>query len=61
MQKAVSENTVILFICAPNCLCFLLGPLYIPRESGNNAYAKILGGGTNKKSIMVFSEVAYVG
>ena len=35
---------------------FFLGPLEVPREIENNAYAKV-GGQT--KSIMVFSRVAY--
>ena len=39
-----------------HCFCFLLGPLYVPRGTGNNAYVKF-GGQT--KNIMVFSEVAY--
>ena len=41
-----SENTIIFFVCLPkilirHCVCFLLGPLEVPRETGNNAYAKI--------------------
>ena len=33
------------FVCLPkilirHCVCFLLGPLEVPRETGNNAYAK---------------------
>ena len=30
-----------------HCFCFLLGPLEVPRETGNNAYAKFWG--TNKE------------
>ena len=40
-----------------HCFQFLLGLTMVPRENKNNAHAKF--GGT-KKSIMVFSEVAYL-
>ena len=35
-----------------HCFCFLLGPLYVPRETGNNAYAKFWG--TNKEYYGIF-------
>ena len=35
-----------------HCFCFLLGPLWVPRETGNNAYAK--SGGTNKEYYGIF-------
>ena len=35
-----------------HCFCFLLGPLLVPRESGNNAYAKFAG--TNKEYYGIF-------
>ena len=35
-----------------HCFCFLLGPLYVPRETGNNAYAKFRG--TNKEYYGIF-------
>ena len=39
------KNTIILFACPPkilhkHCFYFLLGLTMIPRETGNNAYAK---------------------
>ena len=40
-----------------HCFQFLLGLTVVPRENKNNAYAKL--GGRRKKSIMVFSELAY--
>ena len=39
-------------ILCKNCFCFLLGPLQVPRETGNNAYAKF--GGTNKEYYGIF-------
>ena len=35
-----------------HCFCFLLGPLYVPRGTGNNAYVKF--GGTNKEYYGIF-------
>jgi len=35
-----------------DCFYFLLGPLQVPRETGNNAYAKLRG--TNKKYYGIF-------
>ena len=35
-----------------HCFCFLLGTLYVPRETGNNAYAKVWG--TNKEYYGIF-------
>ena len=35
-----------------HCFCFLLGPLQVPGETGNNAYAKF--GGTNKEYYGIF-------
>ena len=40
-----TKNTIILFVCPPkvlhkHCLYFLLGLTMIPKETGNNVYAK---------------------
>ena len=53
------HNTLCLspHILHKHCFQFLLGLKMAPRENKNNAYAK-LGGQT--KSIMVFSELAYI-
>ena len=52
------------FVCHPkilhkHCFQFLLGPFYLPRETEDNAYAKLWG--DNQKAlwyVMVFSGVA---
>ena len=46
------HNTLCLSPKYTHCFCFLLGPLKVPRETGNNAYAKF--GGTNKEYYGIF-------
>ena len=48
------HNTLCLYpqILHKHCFCFLLGPLQVPGETGNNAYGKF--GGTNKEHYGIF-------